>query len=554
MGRGKIIFGVLLFAIVANMSAKAEGERPAYTTPYYEVEISTSPVRIARLAWDLQGLSNHQRLTVPEIPGTKWASSLFVGADFFTDTLAGAAQSWEWTDANHLILRDIALMAGLTADWQFTFFEDYFEHEITWKASQPVSSMYDLGHQWATHRLSLCGDENAQGLAGDQGPYSDYMTLRDEEYVFQMDFVEGSSPYKENRYCHGNGMVWQGLFSGGTSSLPAGNHGGGRWRCQAVRPSSLQLGPNDASIGYFESPGEYLKDFFFLKTDGLWHLFYNVGIAGATQDWQDAGNEKKFGHATSPDLVNWTILDPVLPVVPNSWEGQVVSAPSILKTSDTWQMIYTGFDDRIFGLQQVGLAQSADLFNWTRRPENPLYQGPAWTNWQPDQWADCRDAHIIAAPDAFYMYTMVSVTHGQGAIAIAKSQDLLNWQDLGPAVQLEGTPESPVVFERNGTYYLITTSNAQGCFISDEPGANDWTRIPFEFPPAPGFWSAFEVFQDGDRTIAAAFRWTNMGNYIRFWEMEWEEDKPVVRYTAMPPSGVNLPHKAYEKDMRLKKD
>jgi len=56
-------------------------------------------------------------------------------------------------------------------------------------------------------------------------------------------------------------------------------------------------------------------------------MFYNVGNAGQSQDWQETGNEKAFGHATSTDLVNWQHHPRVLPVVPGTWEGNVVSAP-----------------------------------------------------------------------------------------------------------------------------------------------------------------------------------------------------------------------------------
>lgn len=536
-----LLLSTFLFLIAAPGFAALDGYQ--FTSPYYSLELTTTPLRIQDLRWDLKGEGNYKRLIVPEMQGLKWASTLYVGDGFFTDTLAGNVGSVEWPAANEILLKDIALIPNLTADWHFWFYDDYFEHEVTFIASQPVSGIYDLGHQWASHRLSHGGDENGETLFGDQSEFGDYATLREEEYVFKMDLIEGSTALQANRYFSGAGIVWQNLFSGGSASLTAGNHPGGKWRCAMVAPSTLGLAYDDFSIGYFEHEGKYVKDFFFLKDAGLWHLIYNIGEAGPTQDWQDAGNEKMFGHATSADLKNWTILDPILPVIPNSWEGQVVSAPSILYAEGQWQLIYTGFDDRYFGLQQVGLAQSPDLVNWTRRPENPLYQGPAWTDWTNNTWANCRDADIMEANGYYYIYTMVTrAGDHKGAIAIARSSDLINWTDLGPAVVLDsGTPESPVVFERKGTYYLITTSNAPACFKSTDPEANGWEQIPFEFPSNTGFWSGFEIFKDGEDYVAAIFRWTTYGNYIRFWRLEWDGDRPWVRYTTEPPNSAE-PH------------
>ena len=86
------------------------------------------------------------------------------------------------------------------------------------------------------------------------------------------------------------------------------------------------------------------------------HLFYNVGKASPSQNWLEPGNVDAFGHATSTDLKTWTSHNRVMHVVPDSWEGQTVSAPSILKVDNTYKMIYTGFSDKIHGNQTIGLA------------------------------------------------------------------------------------------------------------------------------------------------------------------------------------------------------
>jgi sucrose-6-phosphate hydrolase SacC (GH32 family) len=283
-------------------------------------------------------------------------------------------------------------------------------------------------------------------------------------------------------------------------------------------------------VGEFSRAGEYMKDYFVYKDGDTFHLFYNVGNAGATQDWQEPGNEKAFGHATSKDLKTWEHHPRILEVVPGTWEGQVVSAPSIIKEGDTYYMFYTGFDDRVLGKQAIGMATSKDLFHWERHPGNPVYEAPPWTIRNESGWLDCRDAHIIKHGDEFLLYTMVTTDKMEGAISLASSTDLKTWKDLGPSLVAFQAPESPRVFEHKGTFYMFATSGHGKTLVkSKDPKSGKWEEVPFRWP-APGFWSGWEVVEDGDRTIFSAFEWKHHGNLIRFWEVDWDGESPAVRY------------------------
>ncbi len=295
-------------------------------------------------------------------------------------------------------------------------------------------------------------------------------------------------------------------------------------------PVQAQEPKNSRHIGSFSREGEYIKDYFILKADGIYHLFYNVGKAGPTQSWQQPGNEKAFGHATSRDLNHWEHHPRILPVVPNSWEGQVVSAPSILKHDGVYFMVYTGFDDRVVGKQTVGLATSTDLYNWKRYEGNPVYEALDWTKVNPNGWSDCRDAHIIRYKDEFLMFTMTTTKEDKGAIALASSPDAREWTDLGPALITFSQPESPRVFHHEGTYYMFATSGLGKVLVkTKDPKSQNWTEVPFQWPEG-GLWSGWEVLQEEDRTIFSAFKWKTNGNFIRFWEIDWNGETPVVRY------------------------
>ena len=288
----------------------------------------------------------------------------------------------------------------------------------------------------------------------------------------------------------------------------------------------------DRKIGEFSRVGEYLKDYYVFKEADTFHLFYNVGIAGESQQWFEAGNEKAFGHSTSKDFKTWQHHPRVLNAVPGSWEGMVVSAPSIIKHDGTYYMFYTGFDDRVPGKQTIGLATSKDLFHWERHPRNPIYEAPPWADRRADGYIDCRDSHVIKYGDEFLLFTMVSTSKsaGKGAIALAVSKNLIDWEDLGPAVETFKEPESPRVFQ-HGEYFYMFVSSAYGKQLlrTSNPKKGPWNQIPFRWP-APGLWSGWEVVEDGNRTIFSAFEWKSFGNHIRFWDVSWNDGIPHVVY------------------------
>lgn len=289
------------------------------------------------------------------------------------------------------------------------------------------------------------------------------------------------------------------------------------------------------ALGYFASPGEYMKDFFFLKEGETYHLFYNRGAAGPEQSWLVKGNEDSFGHATSRDLVNWEIHEPVMFADQGDWEEMVISAPCIQKVDGRWLMLYTGFSGSVQGRQTIGMATGGDLIHWKKDPANPVYTGPGWALEKPDGYYDCRDPHFIRYGDDWLLYTSVLTNWNEGAIAIARTRDFRSWEDRGwaftePKLNDHGwgrVPESPVVFERDGWYYLLTSQNAG--YKTRTPGKPCWER--FDFPwPKEGFYAAFEVVQEGDRYIGAAFNWKMNGNFILFWEFDWVDGNPIIDY------------------------
>ena len=282
----------------------------------------------------------------------------------------------------------------------------------------------------------------------------------------------------------------------------------------------------------FSHEGFYVKDYFVFRNpdDGVYHLFYNIGNAGPKQDWRQPFNEKQFGHATSDDLKNWKRHEYILAVVPDTWESDVVSAPFVVMHENKYYMAYTGFGKK--ANQRMGIATSDDLFNWKRIPENPVAVEPSWTDWKEKGWANFRDPALFKWKDLWLAFNTVSDGKKYHAVAISTSTDLINWEHLPreKAVAVDwGNPESALAFEHENKVYLIASQPWQGAqmWMTDDPLSGNWETIPFNFPE--GDWSGWELTTSPEgKPLLSAFLWKKHGNYIRFWEVEWDGQLPYL--------------------------
>jgi hypothetical protein len=103
-------------------------------------------------------------------------------------------------------------------------------------------------------------------------------------------------------------------------------------------------------------------------------------------DW--LGGTSMIGMATSSDGVRWTKYndpttteapfaesDPVItPGQSGSWDSAAVWGCAVLRTTDGWEMFYTGSDARRV---QIGYATSSDGIHWARYEDNPILSSEA---------------------------------------------------------------------------------------------------------------------------------------------------------------------------------
>ena len=119
-------------------------------------------------------------------------------------------------------------------------------------------------------------------------------------------------------------------------------------------------------------------------------LKVNGQYLGAWNAYPSAGYETGaavIGLATSPDLLHWTLTDPILtPQDGAAWEHGGLYRPDLLLDKGTYYLYYNAKTDTLPKSEgggwheQTGVATSTDLKHWTRSPLNPILRnGPRGT-------------------------------------------------------------------------------------------------------------------------------------------------------------------------------
>jgi predicted GH43/DUF377 family glycosyl hydrolase len=211
---------------------------------------------------------------------------------------------------------------------------------------------------------------------------------------------------------------------------------------------------SDALVRFdFEQPyfTEYplrIKDHSLVRKDGLFHIFYIRDT-----------DENDFGHATSSDLIHWTIHDPVMGTVPGTWEGSHIWAPNIIQPfSDIYYMYYTGVNTS--SAQQTGMAFSGDLWSWFKYPSNPVFHpDTSWALWSETTWSNCRDPDVFWYDGQWHMINTAAHKWYKGAVSHAVSDNLLDWEDAGWLYRHNNFDvfESCQMEIENGRFYLFFT-------------------------------------------------------------------------------------------------
>nr|MEE4268414.1 FlgD immunoglobulin-like domain containing protein [Candidatus Krumholzibacteria bacterium] len=200
---------------------------------------------------------------------------------------------------------------------------------------------------------------------------------------------------------------------------------------------------------YFVHPGRQVWDFSIVRPDSVYHIFYHTIHETTPQ----ASYADTIWHASSLDLKNWTIEDPVLTVGQGYWDEGAMWAPDVFfdEAGQRWMMAYTACDSRMN--QRIAMATSDDLYTWTKVPHNPVVvPEPGAYVWNPEGWwSDFRDPQVVELDGLYHMLVTAKKNfdgEGTGVLYHGVSLDLENWTDVGTPYINDGedfwrVPESP---------------------------------------------------------------------------------------------------------------
>ena len=250
------------------------------------------------------------------------------------------------------------------------------------------------------------------------------------------------------------------------------------------------------------SPEGRINSHVLIHGPDCWHMFYESDIisVGST-----------IHHATSEDLLIWTSHEPILQAGgPGMWDHVELNPHSIIEHESKWYLFLQG-KPSLQASRRIGLAVSEDLWHWRKFPDEQTYiftPSPSWSGWTEDagevpRYQKCKDASVIYHQNRFIMYYACSLAkHGNSCIAVASSDNLIDWEDEGPIITapwiddpLVGPAgfEEPRIVRRNGKFYVFVMYFwGLQYAISDDP---------YHFGPfrVMGPWHASNIFQEDKR-------------------------------------------------------
>ncbi len=262
----------------------------------------------------------------------------------------------------------------------------------------------------------------------------------------------------------------------------------------------------------FTLEGHYVWDFWtaYDEPTGLHHLFF-LKAPDSLGDPELRHHNASVGHATSEDLVGWTVCsDALAPQHPPAFDDLATWTGCCLRGDDgRWRMFTTGLNqverERV---QRVGVATSEDLTQWQRSPEPLVLADPRWyatrSAGAEEHW---RDPWVLRAADGtWHMYLTAqdaATVAGRGVIGHAVSADLANWRVQPPLSRPTGIfewLEVIQVVQVEGRWVLLFS-----CLADQMPGAD---------PGSGGVWSVPVAGPGAPVDVGAAVRVTDESLYV----------------------------------------
>ena len=196
----------------------------------------------------------------------------------------------------------------------------------------------------------------------------------------------------------------------------------------------------------FQLDDDWVWDFWLADDGATYHLYF-LHAPRSLGDPHLRHRNARIGHATSPDLVNWTSHGRIFETgAPGSFDATATWTGSVVRGDDgLWRLFYTGSrflsEDSNANVETIGLATSTDLYSWTKQPGPVVVADPTHyevlgsSSWPEEAWRDpwvFRSGH----DGLWHMLVTARAGHGtetdRGVVGHAVSSDLATWQVRPP--------------------------------------------------------------------------------------------------------------------------
>jgi len=180
----------------------------------------------------------------------------------------------------------------------------------------------------------------------------------------------------------------------------------GEWKRVSVEPVLSPRGDGFESAGVFNPA--------VVKKDGKFVMLYRA---------QDKKGTSRLGYATSDDGVNFARRpEPVMTPETDYEKDGGIEDPRLVKIDNTYYLTYTAYNKKD---AQLCLATSADLIHWERKGIiMPAYKGRWNVNWTK---AGAIVPQKINGK--YWMYFMADADKAPNQMGVAYSTDLVNWTE-----------------------------------------------------------------------------------------------------------------------------
>jgi beta-fructofuranosidase len=177
--------------------------------------------------------------------------------------------------------------------------------------------------------------------------------------------------------------------------------------------------------------------------DGERYHLFSLRAPRALRDPDLRHTASRIGHASSRDLVEWTVHEDALAAASEGFDDLALWTGSVARGDDgVWRLYYTALNSwgRTVEDQRIGLAESDDLMTWRRVAGELVTPDPCHYRIDPDGSSEAwRDPFVFRHDGSWHMLITARDPDAErrfdGVLGHARSDDMVDWRLAPPLTE-----------------------------------------------------------------------------------------------------------------------